>query len=76
MKTYTLSFSRSITHRPDNPERTAKRNSPGLSFDVTYQVWSSRAGMLKTIEMQGKRGARITDWKACSRADASTLPKH
>lgn len=65
MKVYRLSFADSCSHIPDYPERTAKRNSPGLDFDVTFQVWPSRAAMLKTIDMQGKRASRTTDWKAC-----------
>jgi hypothetical protein len=39
MKHYTLSFADAMTHIPDAPERTARRNSTGLNFDVTFQVW-------------------------------------
>jgi len=62
MKTYTLSFRDSIAHVPEHPERTARKP---LSWDVRYQVWTSRAAMLKTIEMQGKRAPRSDDWRAC-----------
>ena len=65
MKTYRLSFAAACSHVPEHPERTAKRNSPGLDFDVTFQVWPSRPALLKTIEMQGKRAPRSTDWKVC-----------
>lgn len=65
MKTYTLSFADSMAHVPQHPERTAKRNSAGLNFDVTYQVWPNRASMLKTIELQQRGEPRSTNWKAC-----------
>lgn len=60
MKRYTLSFADNIRHVPDHPERTACFHS---SFDVNYQVWPSRAAMLKTIDMQGKRASHWTDWR-------------
>jgi hypothetical protein len=62
MKTYVLTFAQSITHKPEHPERTAMKS---LDWDVRYQVWTSRAAMLKTIEMQGKRASRRDDWRAC-----------
>jgi hypothetical protein len=65
VKTYRLSFAASCSHVPQHPERTAKRNLSGLDFDVIYQIWPSRAAMLKTIDMQGKRAPRGDDWKAC-----------
>lgn len=52
-----------IAHVPDHPERTAKKS---LEWDVRYQVWTSRAAMLKTIEMQGKRAPHPSDWRACA----------
>lgn len=52
MKRYTLSAADSFTHRPEHPERTARRNCRGvLNFDVMYQVWPNRAAMLKTISL-------------------------
>lgn len=62
MKTYVLSFADSIKHVPEHPERTAMKS---LDWDVRYQVWPSRAAMLKTIEMQGKRASHRGDWRAC-----------
>ena len=62
MKTYVLSFADSIKHVPEYPERTARKS---LAWDVRYQVWTSRAAMLKTIEMQGRRASRSDDWRAC-----------
>lgn len=62
MKKYVLSFAASIAHKPEHPERTARRQMQ--SFDVQYCVWPSRAAMLKTIEMQEKRAARYDDWRA------------
>lgn len=61
MKTQTMSFAASLEYKPANPDRTAKRS---MSWDVTFQEWPSRAAMLKTIEMQGKRAFRAGDWKA------------
>jgi hypothetical protein len=60
MKTYTLSFADSTSHTPEHPERTATKS---LSWDVRYQVWPSRAAMLKTIDMQGRRAPRQDDWR-------------
>lgn len=64
MKRYTLSAADSFTHRPEYPERTAKRNNRGiLNFDVTYQVWPNRAAMLQTVSMQERREPRPDDWE-------------
>ncbi len=60
MKQYSMSFADSINHVPEHPERTAQRS---FSWDVTFQVWPSRAAMLKTIEMQGRRAGRSDDWR-------------
>ena len=65
MKTYTLSFAASIEHKPEHPERTAMKS---LDWDVRYQVWTSRAAMLKTIEMQGKGAPKQSHWRACKLA--------
>lgn len=67
MKKYTLSFADSINHKPEHPERTARKNGRGMNFDVTYQVWPNRAAMLKTIDMQDRREHRPDDWKAVQR---------
>lgn len=64
MKRYKLSGGESYTHQPDHPERTATKQGRGLDFDVTYQVWPSRAAMAKTIRMQEQRESRIDDWRA------------
>ena len=61
MKRYTMSFAASIEHKPDHPERTARKNT---GWDVTFQVWPNRASMVKTIRMQEKREYRQGDWKA------------
>ena len=66
MKRYTMSGAAADTHVPEHPERTAKRNHTGtLDFDVTFQVWPSRAAMLKSIEMQGRSEPRLDHWRAC-----------
>src|SRR5262245_16539450 len=62
MKQYTMSFAASLEHRPEHPERTAKRS---LAWDVQFQVWPNRRAMLKTIELQGRRATHHSDWKAC-----------
>lgn len=62
MKTYVLSFAQSITHIPEHPERTAMKS---LEWDVRYQVWTSRAAMLTTIEMQSRSPPRQGHWRAC-----------
>ncbi len=63
MKRYTMSFAAAMTHTPEYPERTARKNGKGMNFDVTFQVWPNRAAMLKTIELQEKRESRQDDWK-------------
>jgi hypothetical protein len=65
MKTYTMSFAASLEHKPEHPERTAKRSSTGMNFDVTYQVWPNRASMLKTCDIQGRASNASTNWKPC-----------
>jgi hypothetical protein len=62
VKTYTLSFAESIRHVPEHPDRTAVKS---LQWDVRYQVWPSRAAMLKTIDMQSRGAPRADHWRAC-----------
>ncbi len=64
MKQYTMSFVASREHKPEHPERTAKRTGTGMNFDVTFQVWPNRASMLKTIQMQESGPHHYTHWKA------------
>lgn len=65
MKTYKLSFAQSCDHRPEHPERTARRNAgTGTDFDILYQVWPNRASMLKTVELQS-RGVARNPWRPC-----------
>jgi hypothetical protein len=65
MKKYTLSFAAAMDHKPEHPDRTARRSGYGaMNFDVTFQVWPSREALLKTLEMQGKRERQQTDWSA------------
>lgn len=65
MKRYSLSFADSLKHVPEHPERTAYHTGRALDFDIHYQVWTSRAAMLKTIEMQEKGPPRSGGWRAC-----------
>lgn len=62
MKRITMSFGRSLSYVPPNPERTA-RKSPGA--DVTYQEWTNRAAMARSIRMQQNRAPHTADWRAC-----------
>lgn len=64
MKTYTMSFAAAQEHKPEHPERTAKKNGLGMNFDVTFGVFPNRTAMLKTIELQERRESRGNDWKA------------
>lgn len=63
MKRYQMSFAASIEHKPEYPERTARRQLQ--SFDVEFQVWPNRASLAKSIRMQEQRERRQGDWKAC-----------
>ena len=65
MKTYRMSFAASIDHKPEYPERTAKRSSAGMDFDVTFQVWPNRAAMLKTCDIQARASNKATNWRPC-----------
>lgn len=67
MKIYKMSFAASLDHLPSYPERAAKRNMSGMDFDVMFGVWTSRAAMLKTVEMQQKREPKNTDWRPIQR---------
>lgn len=62
-----IPFGRCGEFRPKHPERTAYKSQPGIFGDIVFRTWPNRASMLKTIEMQGKREHRQTDW-----ADYST----
>ena len=64
MKAYTMSFAAAIEHKPEHPERTARKSGTGMNFDVTFQVWPNRPSMAKSIRMQERREHRTGDWKA------------
>ena len=64
MKRYTMSFAQAMDHKPEHPERTARKAGTGLNFDVTFQVWPNRQAMAKTIRMQERRTPRGDDWRA------------
>ena len=65
MKAYQLSIADSFRHVPEHPERTARREGTGLNLDVTYQVWTNRKAMAKTIRLQERRERHSMDWCAC-----------
>jgi hypothetical protein len=65
MKIYSMSFAAALEHKPDHPERTARREGTGMNFDITFQVWPNRASMLKTIEIQDRAGNGPGKWRPC-----------
>lgn len=65
MKTYILSAADAFTHKPEHPERTARKAGTSMNFDITFKVWPAREPMARTIRMQEKRAAYPTDWKPC-----------
>lgn len=69
MKTYRMSFAASLSHKPEYPERTAKR--PSGDHDVEFGVWTNRPAMLKTIELQGMSAPKARNWKAVIKDGAS-----
>ena len=66
MKQYQISFAASLEHKPEYPERTAKK-FVGQWDDVVYQVWPNRESMLKTIYMQEQGENFRKAWKACQK---------
>lgn len=65
MKRYTMSHAAAMEHTPTHPERTARKSGIGMNFDITFQVWSNRAALAKTIRMQERRESRQDDWRPC-----------
>ncbi len=66
MKRYRMSAAAADTHRPEHPERTAKRYPGiGLDFDAEFQVWPNRAAMARSIRMQEQGPHSRKHWKAC-----------
>lgn len=60
MKSYTMSFAASCEHKPEHPERTAKKV---VGWDMLFQVWSNRPAMAKTIRMQQAGTNWAKAWK-------------
>ena len=63
MKRYRLSFADSITHKPEHPDRTARKANDGLDMDITYQVWPNRASMARSVRMQQRGTPRASHWR-------------
>ena len=59
MKTYSISFARSLEMTHEHPERTAKKV---VGWDILYRVWPSRGAMARSIRMQAQRAPKQTDW--------------
>lgn len=59
MKLITMSFASSISYKAPNPERTAKRS---VSWDVTFQEWSNRKAMAKSIRIQQRSAVNRFNW--------------
>lgn len=64
MKRYSMPFARSIEHKPDHPDRTAKKTS---GWDIVFQVWPNRQSMARSIRMQEKGAPRSDHWRAVVR---------
>ena len=65
MKKYTMPFAAASEHKPEHPDRTARKSAEGhLNFDVVFQVWPNRASLAKTVRIQQKAGASNT-WRPC-----------
>lgn len=64
MKRYSMPFGRTIGHQHEHPERTASKSGAGLDGNVTFQVWSNREAMARSIRMQQRRESRYDDWRA------------
>jgi len=63
MKRYSLNLGQQIDYQHPYPERTAVKAGPGMFSDYTYQVWSNRKAMARSIRMQQKREPRQGDWR-------------
>jgi len=64
-KRYRLSFADSLAHKPEHPDRTARRSGSGLDMDTYFQVWPNRQSLAKSIGMQQKGATRSDRWRAC-----------
>lgn len=63
MKSYSLSFGQSIGYKHPAPERTAKRMGSRLGDPDTFQVWTNRVAMARSIRMQQNRAPKSSDWR-------------
>jgi len=77
MKTYSMTFGQSIDHKPEHPERTARRcaSPSAMNGDVVFGVWPNRPSMLKTIEMQEQRERHWRDWRPLHKRQLGGEPK-
>lgn len=62
MKRYAMSFGAALEHKPEHPERTARKQS---GWDVAFQVWPNRRSMAVSIRMQERGAPRSDHWRAC-----------
>ncbi len=64
MKTYTLTLVEQLSgYRHPHPNRTAWRPSAN-GWDTTYQIWSNRKAMARSIRMQERSGPSRRNWNA------------
>jgi len=63
MKCYTLSLGQTIDYAHQHPERTACKSGHGTFSDYTFQVWSNRKALARSVRMQERRGHEPTDWR-------------
>ena len=61
MKRVTMSFAAAVEYKPEHPERTARK---ATGWDTTFQTWTNRKAMARTIRMQQK-GAPQSEWRPC-----------
>jgi hypothetical protein len=60
VKKYMMTFADATKHIPAHPERTGYRAG---EWDYYFQVWPTRAALLKALDTQGRRPAHRLDWK-------------
>lgn len=65
MQTRRMSFAQALTHKDKHPDRTASRPAGAAPWygDVEFRTWTSRAALLTTLDMQGRRPPQPTDWR-------------
>lgn len=64
-KSVRMPFGRSLEHKPEHPERTARRSvGRGLEHDIEFKTWNAREPMARAIRAQQRREPHSGDWRA------------